>query len=70
MTEPQVTLHPVPIPEQPDLSGIIGTECLQTLDPIDRPDLLALHVAQLTGMVAYLYTVIEDLRNGPGSDQD
>lgn len=57
----EIPLSPVPIPEQPDLSGIIGMECLNYLDPIDDPLLLQLHVSQLTGVVKFLWERMEDL---------
>lgn len=55
------TLSPVPIPEQPDLSGIIGLECLNYQDPIDNDQLLQLHVAQLTAVVEHLLDRIKEL---------
>lgn len=60
---PPETLNPVPIPEQPDLSGIIVTDFLSYQEPIDSPELLAHHVAQLTGIVEYLFNEVEQLKN-------
>lgn len=58
-----VELSPVPIPEQPDLSGLTGLECLSQLEPIDDLETLQLHVAQLTGVVGFLLCRIERLEN-------
>lgn len=60
--EPQ-QLNPVPIPMQPDMTGILITDCLNYQNPISDPEMLAHHVAQLTGIVQMLLQEVETLKN-------
>lgn len=57
-------LHPVPIPEELYLlPPEQAWSCLLTTEPIDGPEHLALHVAQLTLCLAMLKERLEALEN-------
>lgn len=66
--EVNVPLYPNPVMEMPTMEGITGLECLESQDPIEDPQHLALHVAQLTGVVKFLLERIEELENVQRND--
>lgn len=61
ISSPAADLFPVPMPQLAEMEVLSRFQHLNLIEPIDSPDMLALHVAQLTMTVAELLGRIEQL---------